>query len=45
MSIQPNQQWCGQTQPHDPHIWATNSNTIGVYASCAGYSVKESNNA
>lgn len=38
----PYQKWCGQTQPHNSHIWADiRSNSIGLNLQCAGYSAKE----
>lgn len=30
------QAWCGQSQPHNSHVWADNPS--GLYATCAGHS-------
>lgn len=35
--MQPYQKYCGQTQPHNAHVWNDfQSNAIGLYAACAG---------
>jgi hypothetical protein len=34
-AIIPPQKWCGQTQPHKPHVWADKH---GWHASCGGHS-------
>lgn len=31
------QKWCGQTQPHPAHVWAS-SQPPYLYQSCAGHS-------
>jgi hypothetical protein len=33
------QKWCGQTQPHNPHVWVETTRSIGIYMSCAGYAL------
>jgi hypothetical protein len=41
-TIVPYQKWCGQSQPHGPHIWADiKSNSIGLNLQCAGFSCLE----
>lgn len=30
--------FCGQEQPHNPHIWVDPQTTIGIYLKCSGYS-------
>lgn len=32
-------QWCGQTQPHDPHTWSQQQGP-SWYRQCAGYTAK-----
>jgi len=38
MLLIPAQKWCGQTQPHAPHLWADPNGGIGLSRQCAGYS-------
>lgn len=38
MSNVPPQGWCGQTQPHAPHVWVKQTSTgMGLYYECGGH--------
>lgn len=35
-SANPPGKWCGQSQPHEPHIWT--DGPMGLYTQCSGHS-------